>query len=67
MIAARFMAEVVYINRDPNRNAFASANGTEPLSASSGRTQRHRFSPGGNRRMNRCLDTIGIPQIRADT
>jgi len=42
IIAARFMAEVVDINRYPNRNAFASANGTAPLSASSGRTQRHR-------------------------
>ena len=67
IIAARFMAEVVDINRYPNRNAFASANGTAPLSASSGRTQRHRFNPGGNRRLNRCLYTIAITQIRADT
>lgn len=67
IVAARFMAEVVDINRYPNRNAFASANGTAPLSASSGRTQRHRFNPGGNRRLNRCLYTIAITQIRADT
>jgi len=61
------MAEVVDINRYPNRNAFASSNGTAPLSASSGRTQRHRFNPGGNRRLNRCLYTIAITQARADT
>jgi transposase len=67
IIAGRFLAEVVDINRYPNRNAFASANGTAPLSASSGRTQRHRFNPGGNRRLNRCLYTIAITQIRADT
>ena len=67
IIAARFLAEVVDIHRYPNRNAFAATNGTAPLSASSGRTQRHRFNPGGNRRLNKCLYTIAITQIRADT
>ena len=67
IIAARFQAEVVDIHRYPTRNAFASANGTAPLSASSGRTQRHRFNPCGNRRLNKCLYTIAITQIRADT
>jgi transposase len=54
IIAARFLSEVVDINRYPNRNAFASVNGTAPLAASSGRTQRHRYNPGGNRRLNKC-------------
>jgi transposase len=67
IIAARFLAEVVDINRYPTRNAFASVNGTAPLAASSGRTQRNRYNPGGNRRLNRCLYTIAITQIRADT
>ena len=67
IIAARFLAEVVDINRYANRNTFAATNGTAPLAASSGRTQRHRFNPGGNRRLNRCLYTIAITQIRADT
>jgi len=67
IIAGRFLAEVVDINRYPTRNAFASVNGTAPLSASSGRTQRHRYNPGGNRRLNRCLYTIAITQARADT
>lgn len=67
IIAARFLAEVVDINRYPNRNTFAAANGTAPLAASSGRTKRHRFNPGGNRRLNRSLYTIAITQIRADT
>jgi transposase len=44
LIAARFIAEVVDIHRYPNRNAFAAANGTAPLPASSGRTVRHRFN-----------------------
>jgi transposase len=57
----------VDIHRYPNRNAFAAANGTAPLPASSGRTVRHRFNPGGNRQLNRSLYTIAITQIRGDT
>ena len=60
LIAARFIAEVVDIRRYPNRNAFAAANGTAPLPASSGRTVRHRFNPGGNRQLNRSLYTIAL-------
>ena len=67
LIAARFLAEVVDVRRYPNRNAFAAANGTAPLPASSGRTVRHRFNPGGNRQLNRALYTIAITQIRGDT
>jgi len=67
LVAARFLAEVVDIRRYPNRNAFASANGTAPLPASSGRTVRHRFNPGGNRQLNRSLYTIALTQIRGDT
>jgi transposase len=67
LVAARFIAEVVDVRRYPNRNAFAAANGTAPLPASSGRTVRHRFNPGGNRQLNRALYTIAITQIRSDT
>ena len=67
IVAARFLAEVVDIARYPNRNTFAAANGTAPIPASSGRTVRHRYNPGGNRQLNRVLYTIAITQIRADT
>lgn len=67
LVAARFLAEVIDIGRYPNRNTFASANGTAPLPASSGRTVRHRLNRGGNRQLNRALYTIAITQIRADT
>jgi transposase len=67
LVAARFLADVVDIDRYPNRNAFAAANGTAPLPASSGRTVRHRYKPGGNRQLNRGLYTIAITQIRAET
>lgn len=67
IVAARLLAEVVDICRYPNRNTFASANGTAPLPASSGRTVRHRLNRGGNRQLNRVLYTIAITQIRSDT
>ena len=65
LVAARFIAEVVDIRRYPNRNAFAAANGTAPLPASSGRTVRHRFNPGGNRHLNRSLYTSRSPRSAA--
>jgi transposase len=67
LIAARFLAEVVDIGRFPTRDTFAAANGTAPIPASSGRTVRHRYNPGGNRQLNRALYTIAITQIRGDT
>lgn len=67
LVAARFIADVVDVRRYPTRATFAAANGTAPIPASSGRTVRHRFNPGGNRQLNRALYTIAITQIRADT
>jgi transposase len=67
LIAARILAEVVDVRRYPNRHAFASANGSAPIPASSGRTVRHRLNRGGNRRLNRCLFTIALTEVRADT
>ncbi|WP_426594690.1 IS110 family transposase [Cellulomonas sp. McL0617] len=67
ILAARFVAEIVDIERYPTRDAFASANGSAPLAASSGRTVRHRLNRGGNRRLNRALYVMAITQARADT
>ena len=67
VVAARFLAEVVDVTRYPNRDTFASANGTAPIPASSGRTVRHRFNPGGNRQLNKALYTIALTQIREQT
>ncbi|WP_207620089.1 IS110 family transposase [Nocardioides sp. IC4_145] len=67
VVAGRLLAEVVDVRRYPHRNAFAAANGTAPIPASSGRTVRHRYNPGGNRQLNKALYTIAITQIRGDT
>jgi transposase len=58
---------VVDIRRYRSRHAFAAANGTAPIPASSGRTSRHRLNRSGNRTLNRLLHTMAITQIRADT
>ena len=67
LIAARILAEVVDVRRYPTRHAFAAANGSAPIPASSGRTVRHRLNRGGNRQLNRCLYLIALTEIRCDT
>jgi transposase len=67
LVAARILGEVVDIRRYPTRHHFATANGSAPIPASSGRTVRHRLNRGGNRQLNRALYTIAITEIRADT
>jgi transposase len=66
LVAARILAEVVDVRRYPTRHAFAAANGTAPLPASSGRTVRHRLNRTGNRSLNRALYTVAITEIRAE-
>ena len=62
--AARIIGEVGDVRRFPTPSAFASANGTAPVSASSGRTHRHRLNRGGNRRLNRALYVVALTQTR---
>jgi transposase len=55
---------------DPHRlsgeAAFARCNGTAPLSASSGKTIRHRLSRGGDRQANSAIHTIALTRARCD-
>jgi transposase len=50
--------------RFPNRDHFASWNGTAPLDASSGDQVRHRLSRAGNRQINRTLHVMATVQLR---
>lgn len=56
------------IGDNPDRfrsdGALAKAAGTAPLDASSGRQQRHRLNPGGNRELNNALWRIVIVRLR---
>ena len=65
--AARLLVEVGDIMRFPNRDRFASWNGTAPLDASSGDQVRHRLSRAGNRQINRTLHIMATAQLRNQT
>jgi transposase len=66
LIAARIIGEVGDVNRIPSRHHFASLNGTAPIPASSGQTQRHRLNRGGNRRLNQAIHMMALTQARMD-
>jgi transposase len=65
--AARLLVEVADITRFPNRDHFASWNGTAPLDASSGDQVRHRLSRAGNRQIIRTLHIMATVQLRNPT
>jgi transposase len=46
--------------------AFAQIAGTCPIPASSGNTVRHRLNRGGDRRLNRAINTIVLTRMRTD-
>lgn len=62
--AARLLVEIGDITRLPNRDHFASWNGTAPIDASSGDQVRHRLSRAGNRQINRVLHIMATVQLR---
>lgn len=64
LMAARILAEVDDIHRFPSERHLAAYAGTNPLEASSGRSQRHRLNRTGNRKLNMALHVIAITQIR---
>jgi transposase len=65
--AARLLVEVGDITRFPDRDHFASWNGTAPIDASSGDQVRHRLSRAGNRQINRVLHIMATVQLRNAT
>jgi transposase len=64
VLAARILAEVGDAARFPDKDHFASYNGTAPIDASSGEQQRHRLSRAGNRRINHALHMAAVTQLR---
>jgi transposase len=62
ILAARILGEVADVDRFPSEDHFASANGTAPIPASSGRTNRHRLNRGGNRRLNCAIHYVALTQ-----
>ena len=63
-IAAKILGEVGDPSRIRSKPAFAVLSGTAPLSASSGKVQRHRLNRGGNRQLNWALHYNALVQCR---
>ena len=66
LTAGEILAEVGNPRRYRTKAQFAMANGTAPLPASSGRTNRHRLNRGGNRQLNRIIHFIALTQVSRD-
>ncbi len=66
VLAAKILGEVGDIGRIRSKAAFAMLNGSAPLLASSGATNRHRLNRGGNRQLNSALHMIAVSCLRTD-
>lgn len=66
LTAAKILGEVNDPRRLKSAAAFAMLNGTAPLQASSGTTQRHRLNRGGNRQLNRSIHVMAMTLRRCD-
>lgn len=64
LTAAKIVGEVGGVTRFHSRAAFARHNGTAPVPACSGMTQRFRLSRSGNRQLNSALHRIAVTQLR---
>ena len=72
-LSTRSVAELLIEVGDPRRfteGGFARFNASAPLAASTaegpGEPVRHRYNPGGNRRINRILHRMAITQLRCE-
>jgi transposase len=64
LTAAKLLAETAGVARFRSEACFAMHAGVAPIPVSSGRTDRHRLSRGGNRQLNAALHRIAITQLR---
>lgn len=64
--SAIIMAVWSHPGRIRSEAAFAMIAGTCPIPASSGSTVRHRLNRGGDRRLNRAINTIALTRMRTD-
>lgn len=63
IVAAQLLSELAGTVHN-NHAKMAAWAGVAPLDVSSGRQQRHRLNPGGNRQANRAIHTIVVTQLR---
>jgi len=72
-LSTRSVAELLVETGDPRRfteGGFGRFNGSAPLAASTaegpGEPVRHRYNPGGNRRINAILHRMAVTQLRCE-
>ena len=66
LLAAKFIGEIAGIDRFTSDAQLARMAGCAPIPVSSGRLDRHRLDPGGNRRLNSAFYMLAIIRIRVD-
>ena len=66
LLAAKFIGEIAGVDRFSSDAQLARMAGCAPIPVSSGRSDRHRLDPGGNRRLNSAFYMLAIIRIRVD-
>ena len=66
LLAAKFIGEIAGIDRFASDAQLARLAGCAPIPVSSGRSDRYRLDPGGNRRLNSAFYMLAIIRISQD-
>jgi transposase len=66
LIAAKLIGEIAGIDRFTSDAQLARISGCAPIPVSSGRTDRHRLDPGGNRQLNHAIHMLALTKISHD-
>jgi transposase len=66
IVAAQLIVSWSHHGRLRSEACFARLAGVAPIPASSGRTQRHRLSRGGDRQLNRAIHTVALHRRHHD-
>jgi transposase len=66
LIAAKLIGEIAGIERFKSDAQLARIGACAPIPVSSGRTDRHRLDPGGNRQLNHAIHMLALTKISHD-
>ena len=66
LIATKLIGEVAGIDRFTSDAQLARLSGCAPIPASSGRTDRYRLDPGGNRQLNHAFHMLAMTKLMND-
>ena len=66
LIAAKLIGEIAGIDRFTSEAQLARISGCAPIPVLSGRTDRHRLDPGGNRQLNHAIHMLALTKISHD-